>query len=309
MNIVIYGSGGVGGYFGSRLLQAGNNVHFIARGAHLEALKNHGIHVYSILGDVHISDLRVSSSSSEIAFDQIDLVIFATKTYQLHEAAYEIKPYVKSNTTVLSLLNGISNASILSKVFGPEQVLGGLCRIISKIDSPGIIRHLDVKPNIVFGELDGTVTLRSEAIYEVFKSAGIKTQLTENIHREIWTKFMFISSISALGALVRAPIGILRVGYLRNLIINTAEEIKNLGELHGINFPENIILKQLEVIDKQDALTTASLQRDIMEGRTSELEAQNGEVVRLCKEKNISCPTNEMIYELLRPQELKNQNK
>jgi len=307
MNIVIYGSGGVGAYFGSRLLQAKNNVHFIARGEHLKALKKNGIQLYSILGDLHIYDLKASSSSSEIDFDQIDLVIFATKTYQLKQAAEEIKPHLSANTIVLSLLNGVSNADVLKEVFDPNRVLGGLCRIISKIDAPGIIKHLDVIPSIVFGELDGAVTSRAEAIYSVFVSAGIDTKLSQNILQEIWTKFMFISSISALGGLVRSPIGVLRKGYLRSLIIKTAEEIKHLGELNGIKFQENIIAKQLEIIDKQDPLTTASLQRDIMEGRPSELEAQNGEVVRMCKEKNISCPVNEMIYELLRPQELYNQ--
>ena len=149
MNIVVYGTGGVGGYFGARLLDSGCSVHFIARGPHLDAIRKNGLLLKSILGDLHLKNVSISSSSAEIPFSKIDLVLFCTKTFQLREASLEIQPFVQINTCVLPLLNGIENNEILLEYFSKNQVLGGLCRIISKIESHGVIAHIDVEPSIV----------------------------------------------------------------------------------------------------------------------------------------------------------------
>jgi len=302
MRIVVYGSGGVGGYFGLRLAEAGNQVHFIARGAHLEHIRDNGFELVSPKGNFLLKNVLASSQSGQIEFDEIDLVIFACKTFQLKTAAEEIAPFVGGNTLLLPLLNGVESPEILSSVFGSENVLGGLCRIISKIDGPGRIAHLDVEPSVVFGELNGVHSSRAEGVQSVFSKAGIQIKLSDHIEKEMWTKFMFISSISALGALVRAPIGVLRQGYLRTVIRATLEEIYDLARVKGVPLNSRIIDKQMEIIDLQDDLTTASLQRDIMQGRPSELESQNGAVVRMAKKLGVKTPWNEMIYELLRPQ-------
>lgn len=300
MNIVVYGTGGVGGYFGARLLDSGCSVHFIARGPHLAAIRKNGLLLKSILGDLHLKNVSISSSSAEIPFSKIDLVLFCTKTFQLREASQEIKPFVQTNTCVLPLLNGIENSEILLEYFSKNQVLGGLCRIISKIESHGVIAHIDVEPSIVFGPLDGKINAQTSALQAVFQKAKIKSILSENIQREIWSKFLFISSISALGGLVGKPIGVLRQGYLRDVISKTAEEIAELALAYGVDLGEDIVSKQLAIVDRQDPKTTASLQRDIMEGKPSELEAQNGAVLRMSRSKGISAPCNEMIYELLK---------
>ncbi len=300
MNIVVYGTGGVGGYFGARLLDSGCSVHFIARGSHLAAIRENGLLVKSILGDVHLTDISISSSSSEIPFTKIDLVLFCTKTFQLREASQEIRPFVQADTSILPLLNGVENSEILLEYFSNNQVLGGLCRIISKIESHGVIAHIDVKPSIVFGPLDGNMSTNMSSIQMAFQKAKIKSILSDNIQREIWSKFLFISSISALGGLVGKPIGVLRKGYLRGVISKTAEEISELALAYGVDLGKDIVSKQLAIVDRQDPKTTASLQRDIMEGRPSELEAQNGAVVRMSRSKGISSPCNEMIYELLK---------
>lgn len=308
MRIVVYGSGGVGGYFGLRLAQSGNQVHFMARGAHLEQIKANGFELISPKGNFLLKDVQVSSQSDQIEFDEIDLVIFACKTFQLEAAAKEIAPFVGSNTMLLPLLNGVESPEILSFVFGSKNVLGGLCRIISKIDGPGRITHLDVEPSVVFGELNGAYSTRAQGVQSVFSQAGVQIKLSEQIEKEMWTKFMFISSISALGAVVRAPIGVLRKGYLRTVIRATLEEIHELARIKGIPQSSEIIDKQMEIIDRQADLTTASLQRDIMQGRPSELDAQNGAVVRMAKKYGVKTPWNEMIYEFLRPQEEESRN-
>jgi 2-dehydropantoate 2-reductase len=300
MNVVVYGTGGVGGYFGARLSDSGCFVHFIARGAHLKAIQEKGLFLKSISGDLHLRNVSVSSSSSEIPFKQIDLVLFCTKTFQLREASEEIRSFVHEETLILPLLNGIENSEILLEYFRESQVLGGLCRIISKIENPGVITHIDVDPSIVFGPLDGQTNKKTLSLQTVFQSARIKSTLSKNIQREIWSKFLFISSISALGGLVGKPIGVLRKGYLRDIISKTGEEIANLALACGIDLGDDIITKQLAIVDRQDPKTTASLQRDIMEGRPSELEAQNGAVVRMSKSKGLTSPYNEMIYELLK---------
>ncbi len=300
MNIVVYGTGGVGGYFGARLLDSGCSVHFIARGEHLDAIRKNGLIVKSILGDLHLNKVSISSSSEEIPFDRIDLVLFCTKTFQLRQASEEIQSFVRPDTLILPLLNGIENSAILLEYFSQNQVLGGLCRIISKIESYGVIVHIDVEPSIVYGPLEGKANTKARALQVVFQNAKIKSILSDNIQREIWSKFLFISSISALGGLVGKPIGVLRTGYLRDVITKTAEEIASLAYAYGVDLGKDIVSKQLAIVDRQDPRTTASLQRDIMEGRPSELEAQNGAVVRMSKSKGIASPCNEMIYELLK---------
>ena len=301
MNIVVYGCGGVGGYFGARLQDAGHKVHFIARGNHLTAMLKNGLFVKSINGNLHINDISASPDFIDMPFPKIDLVVFATKTFQLKPAAESIQGWVSEETLLLPLLNGVDNQNVLMDIYPKNQVLSGLCRIISKIESPGVINHLDVNPSIVFGPWDGEISTSHKAIAQAFESAGIQIKLSKEVQKDIWTKFIFISSISALGALTGQPIGVLRQGHLRKIITETAREILHLANRKGVDLPASLIDKQLSIIDKQAYHTTASLQRDILEGRYSELDSQNGKVVTMCKAEGLNCPNNEMIYELLRP--------
>ena len=301
MNIVVYGCGGVGGYFGARLQDVGHKVNFIARGNHLSAILKNGLFVKSINGNLHLNDISAGADFSDMPFPKIDLIVFATKTFQLNSAAESIRAWVSEETLLLPLLNGVNNHNILMDFFPKNQILAGLCRIISKIESPGVINHLDVNPSISFGPLDGKISTSHKTIAQAFVSAGIQIKLSKEVQKDIWTKFIFISSISALGALTGQPIGILRQGYLREIIVETAKEILHLANVKGAGLPASLIEKQLEIIDKQAYHTTASLQRDVLEGRYSELDSQNGTVVAMCKAEGLDCPNNEMIYELLRP--------
>ena len=302
MNIVIYGTGGVGGYFGARLAEAGNNVTFIARGKHLEAIKNNGLLLKSVNGDYLVNPANATSNIAEVK--NIDLILVCVKTWQVAEVAEIIKPVLNENTMVISLLNGCENAEVLSSVIDEKHVLGGLCKVVSFIEDYGVVKHVAYEPTIVFGELNNEKTARALQLEKVLNEANITNKLASNIQKEIWTKYLYITTVSALGALTRATHGeMLASAYIKNMMLKTAEEICAVAKAKGVYLPENIIEKQFKIIESLPYETTASLQRDVMEGKPSELEAQNGTIVRLGKELNVSTPTNDLIYYALLPQE------
>lgn len=302
MNIVIYGAGGVGGYFGARLAQAGNNVTFIARGKHLEAIQKNGLQLKSINGDYLVKPAKATANILKV--NTIDLIIVAVKTWQLAQVAEKIKPVLGKNTMVISLLNGVENHEVLSAILGNENVLGGLCKVVSKVEDYGVINHFAYNPTIVFGELNKQKTARALQLEKIFKAAEIETVLTTDILIEIWTKFLFISTISAIGALTRATLGeMIALPEIKKLMFKTAEEIVAVAKAKGINLPNNSIEEQFKLIESLPYATTASLQRDMMEGKPSELEAQNGTIVKLGKKLEVLTPVNSFIYNCLLPQE------
>jgi 2-dehydropantoate 2-reductase len=302
MNIVIYGTGGVGGYFGARLAQAGNNVTFIARGKHLEAIQKNGLQLKSFKGNYLVNPVRATSNFSEV--QNIDLVLICVKTWQLKEVAKIINNNIGENSVIISLLNGVENEDILCSEISKNNVLGGLCKVVSKVEDYGVINHMSYEPTIVFGELNINNSKRAVEIEQTFKKAGINAVLTNNIQQEIWTKFLFITTISAIGALTRVTIGeMLESDEVKGIMLKTAEEIVAVANAKGVPISKETIEKQFRVIESQPYNTTASLQRDILEGKPSELEAQNGTIVRLGKELGVPTPTNSFIYSCLLPQE------
>ncbi|MEO1049242.1 MAG: 2-dehydropantoate 2-reductase [Bacteroidota bacterium] len=307
MHIVVYGTGGVGGYFGGRLAQAGNQVTFIARGAHLEAIKKEGLTVKSIKGDFHIEDAVATDDVPSIG--KADLILFAVKSWQVTEAAQSALPIIHEHTTLLPLENGITSFDEIADMAGRSKVLAGLCRIISYIESPGVICHAGHEPSISFGEIDNNKSDRVQAIDDLFTNAGIKSQVPDDIEAEIWKKFLFIATMSGIGAITRVPVGIFRsVDNTREMMVAMLREIFELAKAKGINLPEEVIDKTLSFIDSLPEGATASMQRDIMEGKPSELEAQTGTVVKLGQTLGIPTPVNNLVYYSLLPQEMKVRN-
>lgn len=304
MNILIYGIGGVGGFIGGKLAQTQHQVTFIARGDHLKAIQKNGLTIESITGDFIAHPHHTTDDLTTI--DTPDLVIFGTKSWQLQEASKDILQYTNDTTLFLPLQNGADNTEKLNTVLPKEQVLSGLCRMISFIKSPGVISNPDITPTFLFGEQDNTRTPRVEAILGLFKDAGLHAQIPENIQVAIWQKFLFITTVSAIGGLTRASIGTMRESpYIKNLMHKTAQEVYAIAYAKGIPLPENTIDKAFTAIARQAPNTTASTQRDLMEGKPSELENFNGYIVKEGKKLGIPTPVNEMIYELLLPQENK----
>lgn len=302
MKIIIYGTGGVGGYFGARLAQSGNEVHFVARGKHLQAIKKKGLHLKSIKGDHTVFPVNVTDNVSSIS--DPDLVIVATKTWQVTDAAKELKPILKEESLVLPLLNGVTNTDALLSVLETHHVLGGLCKIVSKIEDYGVINHMAIEPYIAFGRLDNQRGEKIQEIKNVFDEAGILNDNPDDIQKEIWSKFLFITTVSAIGGLTRATLGEMRTTpEVRAMMHSTAEEIVKIANAKGVSLDQNSIGKVFHFIDGLPYDTTASLQRDIMEGRPSELESQVGTVHQLGINLGIPTPTNTFIYYSLLPQE------
>jgi len=305
MRFAIFGVGGVGGYFGGRLAQAGEDVTFIARGIHLEAIKDRGLWVESINGDFHV-DLAMAFDRPEKA-GVVDVVLVATKAWQVAEAAQQMKPLVGPETLVIPLENGVSAPDELSAVLGREHVLGGICRISAFIGGPGLIKHVGVQPYIAFGERDKTNSERVERLYEVFsRCQGLKVEIPTDIEAAMWDKFVFIAAASGVGAVTRQPMGVFRsVPESRALLLAALEETTAVARARGVHLPDDEAQKILAFIDGSAPGIIASMQKDIMEGRPSELEAQNGTVVRMGRELGVPTPTHAFIYASLLPGELK----
>ena len=302
MRIVVFGTGGVGGYFGGRLARAGEDVTFIARGEHLNAIRVSGLKVDSTDGDFVISPAQATEDVGEVG--DVDLVILGVKAWQVPEAARAIKPIVGPNTTVLPLQNGVEAVSQLVDELGSANVIGGLCRIVSFVVGPGHIRHAGFTPSIIIGELDNLRTDRIIRIEELFTRAGLEITIAQDIQVALWTKFLFIASFSGVGAMANAPAGVIRSDpKLRTQIINAMEEIYTLAHARGINLPPDSIDTVMRAVDALPEDATSSMQRDIAAGKPSELDSQNGAVVRMAHETGIEVPTHTLIYETLKPQE------
>ena len=304
MRIAIVGVGGVGGYFGGRLAEAGVETIFIARGKTLEALRSRGLRVDSINGDFFVDDAYATDKPSEVG--AVDAVIFATKAWQTPDAAENAKPMIGANTVAVPLQNGMDGPDQLSQAFGREHVLGGLCGIVAYSVAPAHIRHAAIDPFVMFGELDNSRTERVERLRETFERARIKADIPQDIHRSMWSKFLFIAPMSAIGALTRVPVGVWRsIPETREIAVRALREMIAVAAARGVDVGADAVERTLERYDGMAPDSTSSLQRDIMDGKPSELEAQAGAIVRMGREASVPTPVCEMLYSLLLPQERK----
>lgn len=304
MRIGIFGTGGVGGYFGGRLARAGEDVTFIARGEHLRAIKQTGLRIDGQAEDFVVFPVKATDDATQAG--EVDLVIVGVKAWQVPQAAREMKSLVGPTTTVLPLQNGVDAVPQLVSELGADKVIGGLCRIVSYVVEPGHIRHAGFTPSVVIGEMDNRRSERITKIEQVFKRAELEISVAANIQVALWTKFLFIASFSGVGAVANAPAGVLRGdAKWRAQMVTAMEEIYALAHARGIELPSDCINKALSGIDALPDDATSSMQRDIAAERPSELESQNGAVVRMARESGIEVPTHALIYETLRPLEVK----
>jgi len=302
MHIVVFGSGGVGGYFGGRLAQAGEKVTFIARGEHLHAMLTDGLKVESINGDFAIQPVIATDDTTQV--DAVDAILVCVKTWDVTKAGKAIMPMLDSNTFVVPLENGVEAPSQLAEILGREHILGGLCRIASRIASPGHIQHTAIDPSVAFGELDNRSSSRSRKLLQTFEHAGVSAEIPPDINVAIWQKFLFISAVSGIGAITRVPFGLFRsLNGTRKMLEDALRECYSVAIAQGIHLPADSVAKTLAYIDSLPPTTMASMQRDIIDGHPSELEAQNGALVHMGQILNIPTPVHAFIYHSLLPQE------
>jgi 2-dehydropantoate 2-reductase len=295
----------VGGYFGGRLAQAGQDVVLIARGDHLKAMQTRGLRVDSIEGDFVIYPIQATDDPIEVGV--VDAILVGVKAWQVPEAAEAMQPMVGPETFVVPLENGVEAPSQLAEALGKRHVLGGLCRIITALVEPGHIRHAGIAPTVTFGELDGRRSERVEKLREAFEKAkGVAPHIPSDIRVAMWEKFLFIAALSGVGAVTRTPVGVLRsLPETRRMLEEAMEEILAVAQALGIALPHETVTEMMAFIDSLPASGTASMQRDVMAGRPSELESQNGAVVRLGGEAEVDTPVHSFIYRSLLPQELR----
>ncbi len=305
MRIAVFGTGGVGGYFGGRLVQAGEDVVFIARGAHLEAMREGGLRVDSIKGDFVARPVNATDDPAKAG--PVDVILVGVKAGQVEEAAHAMRPMVGENTFVVPLQNGVEAPAQLARVLGREHVLGGLCGLMTYVAGPGHICHAGIDPFIQFGELDNRKSPRVETLECAFANAeGLTAIVPADIEAAMWQKFVFIAAWGAVGAVTRAPAGVLRGrAETRQLISRVVQEIHDVARARNVSLDPEIIDKTMQTMDALPEAATASMQRDIMAGRPSELDTQTGAVVRLGREAGVETPLNAFVYAALLPLELR----
>jgi 2-dehydropantoate 2-reductase len=304
MRIAVYGTGGVGGYFGGRLAQAGEDLVFIARGDHLQAMLSHGLRVDSTKGDFVIKPVQATDDPAQAG--TVDVVLLGVKAWQIPDVAQAMQPMVGPETLVLPLQNGLEAPEQLAKVLGSQHILGGLCGLSVFIAGPGHIRHTAIDPFVRFGEMDNSPSERVKNLQQVFVRAGVTTEIPPSIQTALWMKFLFITPFTGVGAVTRSPLGEWRsLPDTRQMAETALEEIVAVAEAREVSLPEDAVQTVMKTFDTLPPDTTTSIQRDIMEGRPSELDALIGVVVRYGKEDEVATPLNSFFYNSLLPMELR----
>ena len=304
MRIAIYGVGGVGGYFGARLVQAGQEVAFIARGDHLAAIRSKGLCVTTPSGETLVQPAIATADPGDVG--PVDVVILAVKAEQVGEVAASVEPMLGEQSCVVPLQNGVEAANQLSAILGRKHVVAGLCGIMSWISAPGHVRTLGDVHFIRFGELDNRPSERTDALRRVFDGAGVKAEIPDDIHKALWEKFLFVASLGGMGAALGKPFGAIREDAgSRRMLELAMGEVFTLGRARGAALDDDLVERTMGFVDSLPEAGTASLQRDIADGRPSELDAWSGAVVRLGRESGVEVPVHTFIYETLLPAEEK----
>ncbi|MFD3537948.1 2-dehydropantoate 2-reductase [Streptomyces sp. NPDC058662] len=306
----VIGAGGIGGYFGARLAAAGHEVHFVARGANLAALQEHGLTVEGPEGAFSLPDVSATADTSSIG--PVDLVLLAVKTWQLDAALPLLAPLVGpgSGTAVLTLQNGVTAPGETAAAVGRDAVLPGIAKVITLLDGPGRVRHVGGEGSLTFGEWDNRDSERVRRLQSVFTQAGVPATVPADIWAQLWAKFLFVVPFGGLGAAADATFGELRTSPgTRQLLVDGMTEVLRVAEGHGIALPAGIVEDTLAFIDRQPAGGTSSLHRDIAAGRPSEIDAWTGAVVRLAAQADVPAPLHGLLHQLLAPREARARGK
>jgi 2-dehydropantoate 2-reductase len=300
MRIAIMGTGGTGGFFGGLLARAGEEVTFIARGAHLEAIRKNGLAVKSVLAGDFTIPAKATSDPGEMG--PVDLVLFCVKAYDNAAAVERIRPLIGPETVVLSVQNGVDNAEKIAKVIGAEHVVGCVAYISSTIESPGVIAQTAGPGRIIIGEMEGGASERTESIQKTLQNAGITAEVHPNIKAALWQKFVTICGANGITSLTRLPMGeILGCEETRNLLKGTMEEVEAVARAEGANLPQGCVDQFMAFFASLAPSMRGSMYYDLAADRPLELDVLNGAVVRLAKEHGIPTPINFVIYAALKP--------
>jgi 2-dehydropantoate 2-reductase len=299
MRIVVMGTGGTGGYFGAKLARAGEDVTFVARGAHLEAIRSQGLRVKSAIDGEWVVQAPVVERLDGLP--PADLVLFCVKSFDTDIAGEAIKPVVGPGTGVLPVQNGVDNEERLERILGPGHVMGGVAQVLATIEAPGVVSHRFLG-RIVFGEMDGLPSERARAFLQACERAGIQAEISANMLRALWEKYVFIAAHAGMTALTRSPAGVVRaVPETRAMYRLILGEMVALGNAAGAGLDAGLADTAMGMLDNLGAAFTSSLHHDLAEGKRLELEALHGHAVRLGERHGIPTPMLFAVYAALKP--------
>ncbi len=299
MKIAVMGSGGVGGFFGGRLANAGYDVSFIARGKHLAAMREHGLTIENPPQDnIHVANVRATDDPASIG--PVDLVIVAVKLWDTEAAAKQIRPLVGPHTAVLSLQNGVIKDDILRREFGEQAVMGGVCYVATNISRPGTIHQTGTMQRIVVGEYGGGRSRRAAELHAAFVKAGVTAELSEDVTKSIWEKYVFLVALSATTTSMRSTLGPIRKNpQTRAFFLDLMREAVAVGRAHGVALPADYAESRLPFADSLPATMTSSMHHDLERGNRLEVEWLSGGVVKLGEEKGVPTPCNRAVCDIL----------
>lgn len=302
--IAVVGVGAIGGLFGARLAAAGARVTFVARGETLRAMRDRGLRIDSPDGDLHL--YPVDATDDVAAIGPVDLVLVCVKAGQVAELAPTLRPLVGPGTLVIPMQNGVEASGQLASVLG-DAVLEGYSRVIAEAVAPAHVRHVAVPPTIAFARRPGRTMPPDDELLrwrDRFERSGIVVEVTPDARRALWEKFMFVEPLGAVGGASRVTFGeMMSLPDVRALLDACVREILAVGRAAGVDVDEASVASVWARYDKLAAAGTASMQRDLMAGRPSELEAQTGSIRRLARAQGIAVPAHDVLYAVLHPQE------
>jgi 2-dehydropantoate 2-reductase len=300
MRIAVVGAGGVGGGFGAALARAGADVTFIARGAHLAAMKSQGLKIQGGRGETHLVPTKATDNPAEI--DPVDIVLFCVKLWDVESAGEAIKPLVGPDTAVIPLQNGIDAAERLIPILGPKAVMGGVAQISASIVAPGVIQQVGTFMRMIFGELDGKRSKRAEDFFALCQKAGFDVTLSEQILTDLWMKFILLACNASITAATRQPLGKLREDAdLRPIMMAAFQETIDIGRAKGVTLPADALAKILDFVGHAPPAMKASMALDLERGNRLELPWLGGKVVELGRQLKIPTPVHGVMYAVLKP--------
>ena len=303
MRIAIIGAGGVGGYFGARLQQAGADVHFVARGAHLAAMRREGLTVESPLGNIHLSSVKATESPADIG--PADMVWLSVKLWDMDSAVQSMRPLIGPGTGIISFQNGVQKDEILRAAFGDGAVMGGVAYIATNIDRPGVIKHTGTMQRLVFGEYGGRRSKRAETLLDLCVRGGINAELSDDVRKAIWEKFVFLVGLSGSTTTMRETIGPIRSHpQSRRFLSDLMGETVAVGRALGVALPADFADQRLAFVDSLPDAMTSSMHHDLKAGKRLEVSWLSGGVAQLGEKAGVATPMNRAVWDILALYEL-----
>ncbi|OAK02156.1 2-dehydropantoate 2-reductase [Bacillus wiedmannii] len=298
MRILVLGAGGVGGFFGGRLVEKGEDVTFLVRSKRKQQLEEKGLVIRSVNGDFSFQPKLITKEDRTSPFD---VILFSTKAYHLNEAIQDLKPFVGENTVIIPLLNGIAHVSLLQKEFGEEKVIGGLCFIETTLNDQGEIVQTSAANRLLFGEMKFQDSERIQHIAKAFAGTKSSFVLSENITQDMWHKYLFITVMSGVTTLMRAPIGPIRESEGgRDFIQNLFEECVQIMRYIGAPIKEDIVQEHMKTIDKISYDMKSSMQRDMEKGSSIEGKHIQGYLLDVAEQFSMEAPLLGAVYQNLK---------